>query len=135
MNNTQDDSTTLTHLKGQLEFIEKGGYAEPTRTPWRPPTMFLDSPTCLNFGASHRTRPCDECVLMRFVPEVRWRARIPCHHIPLTKAGDTVESAEGWADQSDLEDLVKTWLRRTIEQLEDALCSSRSEASHVDRQT
>lgn len=83
--------------------------------------MFLDSPTCLNFRAPHGTRPCGTCILMQFVPEERRKEGIPCHHIPLTEADDTVKSAEGWADQSELEDLVKAWVRRTIRKLEDAL--------------
>lgn len=118
MNDLQEDSRTLTQLRTQLDFIEKGGYRERGRASWEAPAMFLDSPTCLNLGASQRSRPCAECVLMQFVPQERVRASIPCHHIPLTEAGDTVESAEGWADQGEIEDLVKTWLQRTIAQLE-----------------
>ena len=124
MTSTEKECSTLAHLKAQLEFIERGGYAEQTQCGWRAPTMFLDSPICLNFGASHQSRPCGECILMHFVPVERNRASIPCHHIPLTEAGDSVESAEGWAEQSELEDMVKAWLRRTIEQLEETLRSS-----------
>jgi hypothetical protein len=118
MNDTQDDLTTLKYLRAQHEFIEKGGYRDSSLASWRAPAMFLDSPICLNFDASYRSRHCPDCALMQFVPEARVWASIPCHHIPLNERGDTVESAEGWAEQSEIEDLVKSWLHRTIEQLE-----------------
>lgn len=86
--------------------------------------MFLDSPTCLNFATPYKVHACDECVLMQFVPAERQKESTPCHHIPLTDAGDTVKSAEAWADQDELEDLVKAWLRRAIGQLEETLRNS-----------
>ena len=58
---------------------------------------------------------------MRFVPDEFRKVRVPCHHIPLTEAGDTVKSVEAWADQRELEDMVKAWLRRTMGQLEETL--------------
>lgn len=111
----------LEKLKAQLDFLEKGGYRIPDNALWRPPAMFLDSPTCLHFRGARTTRPCDACILMRFVPQERVRAAIPCHHILLTEAGDTVASAEAWADQGELEQVVKGWLRSTIEKLEETL--------------
>ncbi len=89
--------------------------------------MFLDSPTCLNFAVPHKVFPCNECVLMRFVPVERRKEGIPCHYIPLTEAGDTVKTVEAWADQSELEGLVKAWLQRAIEQLERTLRDSTEE--------
>ena len=128
MTSEEENYRTLETLKAQLDFIEKGGYRIPDNALWRPPpAMFLDSPTCLNFRGAHTTRPCDACILMRFVPQERSRVAIPCHHIPLTEVGDTVASAEGWADQSELEELVKAWLRRAIAQIEGAACDSTGE--------
>lgn len=121
MTSYEEHYRTLEALKAQLDFIENGGYRIPDNALWRPPAMFLDSPTCLHFRGTHATRPCDACILMRFVPQERSRAASPCHHIPLTEAGDTVANAEAWADQSELEQLVKAWLRSTIEQLEETL--------------
>lgn len=114
-------------LKAQFDFIEKGGYRIPDNALWRPPAMFLDSPTCLHLRGAQGTRPCDACILMRFVPQERSRAAVPCHHIPLTDAGDTVASAEAWADQSEIEQLVRAWLRSTIERLEELLRNSAGE--------
>lgn len=123
----EEEHRTLKALKAQLDFIEKGGYRIPDNALWRPPAMFLDSPTCLQFHGAQGTRPCDACILMRFVPQERSRAAVPCHHIPLTGTGDTVASAEAWADQSELEQLVKAWLRSTIEHLEELLRNSAGE--------
>jgi hypothetical protein len=43
---------------------------------------------------------------------------VPCHDIPLTAAGDTISMAEQWADQQELEQVVRNWLRGTIRSLE-----------------
>ena len=115
---TKDDRDLLEILKSELDFIEQGGYGRSVRTPWRPTSIFLDSPSCLNFSGPERSHPCSECLLMSFVPPERRGAAIPCHHIPLTPAGDTVHLAEGWGDQSGMEEIVKDWLRRNIRQLE-----------------
>jgi hypothetical protein len=124
---SEDNQAILEALRAQLDFIEKGGYSDPTGASWRPPAMFIDSPTCLNFAAAHKARPCDECLLMQFVPDERRRSLVPCHHITLTEAGETVDSAEEWADQDELEHLVAAWLRRTIAQLEEKLHNSPAE--------
>ena len=60
---------TLELLRFELKFLEDGGYGRFPRAPWRPSFIFEDSPTCLNFGDPSRTIPCEECVLMQFVPE------------------------------------------------------------------
>jgi hypothetical protein len=134
MTSREENYRTLETLKAQLDFIEKGGYRIPDNALWRPPAIFLDSPTCLNFHVPHGTRPCNACILMQFVPTERLRATIPCHHIPLTEAGDTVASAEAWADQSELEDLVKAWLRRKIQQFEETLHNSPGETQSTSNQ-
>jgi hypothetical protein len=105
-------------LKAELGFVEKGGYTRPARISWRAPSIFLDSPICLNFGKCRRTEPCEACPLMPFVPQEHRKKPIPCHHIPLTPMGDTVNSMEGWADQQDIEEKVKQWLRETLRRLE-----------------
>jgi hypothetical protein len=122
-----EDQKTLEKLKAELDFIENGGYRPAGDVSWMQPAIFLESPTCLNFGHPYRSHSCAECVLMQFVPDERRKAMIPCHHIPLTAAGDTIESAEGWADQIELEDFLKDWLQRTIRQLEAAVDDNRQE--------
>lgn len=122
---------TLEVLKTELDFIEKGGYHPADPTAWRAKSIFQDSPTCLNFKDPQGRHPCDECRLISFVPSACRKQRVPCHHIPLTETGDTVESVERWADQQELEEVVKSWLRRTIKQLE----QGRAEASLKARRT
>jgi len=43
---------------------------------------------------------------------------VPCHHIVLDKAGDTVENLELDGNESKAELLVEQWLRARIEELE-----------------
>jgi hypothetical protein len=108
----------LATLKAELAFIEEGGYRRLVEPPWRARSTFQDSPICPNFRLSSKSVPCDECVLMQFVPPDRRDAKIPCHHIPLTEAGDTVDSVGRWAGTDEIEAFVENWLRKTIEQLE-----------------
>ncbi len=116
---SKDDRDILEVLKFELAFIEQGGYGRSVRTPWRATSIFQDSPSCLNFSDPDRIHTCDECLLMSLVPP-EWRtAKVPCHHIPLTPAGDTVDSVERWSDQQELEEVVKNWLRSAIRRLEE----------------
>jgi len=116
---TKDNRDLLEVLKNELAFIESGGYGRSVRTPWLPTSMFQDSLSCLNFGDPKRGHPCDECLLMQFVPSDRQSTGVPCHHIPLTEDGDTVDGLERWGTQDDLEDAVKTWLQTAIRQLQE----------------
>ncbi len=113
-----DNRDILEILRFELDFIEKGGYGRSVRTPWKPTSAFQDSVTCINFGDPHRNHPCDECLLMQFVPEERRSENVPCHHIPLTESGETVDALEPRESQQDLEEKVKKWLRTTIRRIE-----------------
>lgn len=114
----KDDRDILELLKFELNFLEQGGYGRSVRTPWKPTTAFLDSITCINFGDPERTRPCDECLLMDFVPGDAREREVPCHHIPLNTKGETVDSVERYDNQQEVEDKLKAWLRTAIAQLE-----------------
>lgn len=115
---TKDDRDILGILKDELEFIEKGGYGRSVRTPWKPTSALQDSLTCINFGDPFRTRPCDECRLMDFVAPEHRAEEIPCHFIPLTESGETVEDLELKNNQARLEESLKQWLRKKISELE-----------------
>jgi hypothetical protein len=54
---------------------------------------------------------------MAFVPPEARADRVPCHHIPLSEAGETVEILENRGDQKRLEDALKDWLRTKITEL------------------
>ncbi len=113
-----DDRDILEILKFELDFIEKGGYGRSVRTPWKPTSIFQDSLACINFGDPARSRPCSECLLMQFVPSEHKSDSVPCHRIPLSPSGETVEDLSERDDQQGMEDAVKNWLRATINRLE-----------------
>jgi hypothetical protein len=115
----KDDRDTLEVFKAELDFIEKGGYGRSVQTPWKPTSIFRDSLSCLNFGDPNRTHPCNECLLMDFVPPDAHAESVPCHHIPLNERGVTVETIEQSATQQELEESLKIWLRKRINQLEE----------------
>lgn len=114
----KDDRDILGILKDELEFIEQGGYGRSVRTPWKPTSALQDSLTCINFGDPLRTHPCDECSLIDFVAKEHRAEEIPCHFIPLTESGETVEDLERKDDQSHLEESLKQWLRKKIGEIE-----------------
>lgn len=113
-----DNRDMLEVLKNELAFIEAGGYGRSVRAPWLPTSIFQDSLSCLNFGDPKRGHSCEECLLMQFVPTDRRATNVPCHHIPLSEDGETVDGLERWGTQDDLEDAVKAWLQSAIKHME-----------------
>ncbi len=105
-------------LRGELAFLEAGGYRRPQKAHWRPQYIFQDSPTCINYGDLARSRPCEECPLMQFVPENCRREKVPCRHIPLNEQGETVNSLYRSDSMEEVEAEVAKWLRATIARLE-----------------
>jgi len=113
---SDDKRDILEALKFELAFLEQGGYGRSVRTPNTRTRIFQDSLTCINFCEPTRPHPCNECFLTDFVPGKAQREDVPCHHIPLTAKGDTVDSLRD--DQLRLEDALRSWLRATIQRLE-----------------
>jgi hypothetical protein len=116
-----DTRNLLEVLKFELSFLEQGGYGRSVRTPWKPTAMFQDSLTCLNYGEPTRPHPCNECLLYDFVPEPSRNENVPCHHIQLNDQGDTVDSVDRGYNQVEIEEKLRTWLRATIQKLEQQL--------------
>ena len=116
---TKDDRDVLEVLKTELGHIEKGGYGRSVRTPWQATSVFQDSLTCINYGYPYRAHPCDECVLNDLVPPESLGEVIPCHHIPLNEAGETIEMLESEDNQQSMEEKVKAWLRAKIQEIEE----------------
>jgi len=114
----KDDRDILEILKFELDFLEQGGYGRSVRTPWKATSAFQDSLTCINFGDPFRSHPCNDCLLMQFVPEERRSETVPCHHIALDESGQTVDVLEAQENQEVLEERVKNWLRVTIKRIE-----------------
>lgn len=117
---TTDKRDLLAVLKAELEFVEKGGYRHTSRAPWRPQFIFQDSPTCLNFDPAQPPRPCNDCVLMQFVPDFLRNKKVACRYIPLNEQGETIDSFYRFGTREELEAALRKWLRSAIERLEKA---------------
>jgi len=113
-----DQRDLLTVLKAELDFVEKGGYRNTARAPWRPHFVFQDSPTCVNFDPTQQPRSCQECVLMKLVPVEAQQKRVPCRYIRLNEAGETIDSLYRYGSQEELELALTKWLCDTIDKLE-----------------
>ncbi len=113
-----DERDILEFLKFELKFLEDGGYGRSPHTPWRPSFMLEDSPSCLNFDDPARPHPCAECWLMQFVPAEQREQSVPCRHIPLNDAGQTIEDLYRSGTQVEMEEALAQWLRREISRIE-----------------
>jgi hypothetical protein len=113
-----DRRDILEVLKLELQFLENGGYLQSLHNHWKAPSLFLDSHACVNYGLSHRPHPCGNCCLTDFVPAEAMDENIPCHFIRLNPQGDTINSLERHALQTEIETAVKQWLAATIAGLE-----------------
>jgi len=117
-------SEIIDRLKKELSFLERDGYGG--AMPWRPVSMFLDSPSCPNRLDAERTTPCSQCWLFQFVPE-KFRAEMDaCHFILLNSDGESVHSMSRQYTPAEVEAALKTWLEAEIvhlEELERSHCS------------
>ena len=113
-----DERDVLEVLKFELNFLEQGGYGRSVHTPQTPTRIFQDSISCLNFVEPQRPHPCSECMLIDFVPESRRNEDVPCHHIPLSPAGETIATLEARKNQQQLEEAMIAWLRAVIARIE-----------------
>lgn len=115
---SRDDRSALEVLKFELNFLEQGGYGRSPHSPWRPSLIFQDSPSCLNFNEAGRPHPCEACLLTDFVPSDKLCADVPCRHIPLNSAGQTIDELYQRSSQIEAEEAVARWLRAAIAKLE-----------------
>ncbi len=115
---SRDDRNPLEVLKFELNFLEQGGYGRSPHSPWRSPLIFQDSPSCLNFNEQGRPHPCEQCMLTDFVPADKQCADVPCRHIPLNAAGQTIDQLYATSTQIEVEEAVTKWLRAAIAKLE-----------------
>lgn len=109
---------TLTLLKRELDFLERGGYGG--ILPWRPVAMFLDSPSCPNRLDADRATPCPECFLYSFVPENYRQEHPPCHFIPLNRQGESIYTMSRQYSMAEVEGALRAWLHGEIRRLESA---------------
>ena len=118
-------------LKFELEFVQAGGYGRSPRTPWRPRYIFEDSLTCINYDSKDNPRPCTDCVLIHLVPPELRSAKLPCRHIPLNASGETLDSLYTYSDQREIEETVESWLRATIQRLEEERTTAGRESQNA----
>ncbi len=119
----------LTILKGELAFLDHGGYrsvigerqplfAMETAPSWRPPMFFEDSPSC----PKKRYCSCDpegDCSLLSLVPAEHRHENVPCRYIPLNEEGQTMASLYKTAGSNkEIEARLRSWLIKTITCLE-----------------
>ena len=97
-------------LKTELAFFDAGGYGKPFRSGWRPTLLLRDSPVCLNFNATGRQASCDQCPFFSLVPAADRDALLPCHHIPLDAAGNTIAGMYRKRTQKELDERYHNWL-------------------------
>ncbi len=113
----KDERDLLDVLKFELNFVEKGGYSPSPREPRKMNFIFEDSPTCMNYDSKDNPGPCGECVLMGLVPPGQRSQTIPCRHIPLDAAGQTLDSLYRQAEPAEIGEIYEKWLRATIAKL------------------
>lgn len=111
---SDDSRDVLEVLRCELNFLEQGGYRA-QKNALVPISPFQDSLSCINYGMPRRPNPCHKCLLWDFVPEQYRREDVPCHFIPLTPTGMTIETRQS---EAELEHNLKIWLRDTIAKLE-----------------
>jgi len=106
-------------LEAELDFIEGGGYGRPAGQPSQERPIFYHTPACINHWMvpGHKSECHEDCILLDAVPQGHRNEAMPCHHIPLNQAGDTVNSLDREGGEERLEDTVKRWLRETISRL------------------
>ena len=115
---SEDKRDILEVLKFELQFLEQGGYGRSVRTPWKPTSIFQDSLSCLNFNDPERPHPCSECFLTDMVPDQLKQEEVPCHHIALNPEGETVHTMERQRNRPEMEETLKSWLRKEIQRIE-----------------
>lgn len=100
----------------ELEFLESGGYR--LQMGWRPALLFEDSPTCPKLPHSACTNT--PCALLDLVVGENRAQVVPCRHIPLNQEGETLHTMYQTATQEEIENTVREWLRKTIEEVKQA---------------
>ena len=114
---SKSNRETIEYLKRELAFLERGGYGG--TVPWKPVSIFLDSPSCPNRLDVDRSVPCQQCWLYSFVPEKFQNEPFPCHHIALNLEGESVHSMTRQYTHGEVEEAVRRWLISEIERLQE----------------
>jgi hypothetical protein len=123
---SQDDRDILEVLKAELNFVQKGGYGRSPRESWSARLFFEDSPSCMNYDSKENKAPCAQCALAQFVPTDLLAEKVPCRHIPLTEAGESLYELYRGGTQQQIEEAMAAWLKREITKLEAEQAASKA---------
>lgn len=102
-----DKREVLGLLRMEMENIRRRGFG----------LYFRDSVLCINAGKVE-SDSCDQCLLHQFVPPDFKDAEVPCSHIPLNAAGDTLDSLRRKGTRKELEAAVLAWMEAAAARLE-----------------
>jgi hypothetical protein len=105
-------------LKGELQFVDQGGYRRSARSPWRSPYIFEESPSCPNYGDRARPYRCLDCWLLAYVPPDLRNEQVPCRFVRLNPEGETVDSLYRYSTTPEAEEKLRKWLEERIRDLE-----------------
>jgi len=111
-------------LKAELQFVESGCYRLSERSPWRPPYVFEESPSCPNYSDRSRPHLCADCWLMQFVPPDLRDEQVPCRFVQLTPEGITIDSLYRYGSTAETEEVLSRWLRQRIREIEGDLADA-----------
>jgi hypothetical protein len=116
-----DNAELIRLIEAELDVIEGGGYNQPAGAGGEEKLVFNRSLVCINHWLvpGHETDCCDDCMLLKAVPEKHRSEKTPCHFIPLNDKGETVRSLEAQGDHDRLVEAVKDWLRATLQRLKE----------------
>ena len=112
------DRDILEVLREELVFLERNGYRVTRQQPWDGNSIFVGSPTCINYGYPYRAHPCNECQMLDFVSPEHQKEWIPCHFISLNELGESIDLLEH-DNEDKLEQAVKGWLQSSIDVVEE----------------
>ena len=113
-------------LKAELHFVENGGYRRSERSPWRPPYIFEESPSCPNYSDRSRPHRCIDCWLVQFVAHDLRDEQVPCRFVQLTPEGITIDSLYRYGSTAETEESLSRWLRERIREIEGELSEAPS---------
>ena len=128
---------TFSELRRELDFLDRGGYR--ILRSWRPPLLwpslagfevatevFEDSPICTK--QSNHSCP-NTCALVSFVPTEYRDEAVPCRHIPLNAAGETLHTMYSTATMEEIEAAIRIRLLRVIGRAEPASLQEETRAA------
>lgn len=113
-----DSETALNLLRGELQFLESGGFRHCPRSPWCCPHNFTEYASCHSFPNLGGVDKCKECWLMQFIAAEHQEEEIPCRFVQLAASGMTIDSLCRHGTPTELEQAMRCWLNQRIHELE-----------------